>query len=213
MNCAGHLTKWTIFNLADEKNRETTMKRDEERERPWGQSEGRCEKIALMVVYSLLFIFIGSGVHAETLPTKDKEPIIEHLEFLGYECDRVEVGIRAKHLSKIHLYITYAFGGIRMQTGFPGKPPYSDIGSRFKVTNALGKQLSVMQVYWSEGGNLFAMAWMPGRYEKSRYALFMEAWDHDAVLLRQSYDLLKPFLKEQANGPGQGESSSKGESE
>ncbi|MDH5562090.1 MAG: hypothetical protein OEY91_00480 [Nitrospirota bacterium] len=128
---------------------------------------------------------------------------MEHLEFLGYECDRVEAGIRAKHLSKIHLYITYAFGGIRMQTGFPGKPPYSDVRSRYQVTNALGRQLSVMQLYWSDEGNLFAMAWMPGRYEKARFALLMEAWDHDAALLRQTYDQLKPFLKEQHNAPAQ----------
>ena len=167
------------------------------------------KKIAVAVC-SLFFLFFGAVAHAESLVSK--EPIIEHLEFLGYECDRVEAGIRAKHLSKIPLYITYAFGGIRMQTGFPGKPPYSDIGSRFKITNALGKQLSVMQTYWSEEGNLFAMAWMPGRYEKERFALFIEAWDHDAALLRQSYEQLKPFLKEQSNGPRKEGTSDKGES-
>lgn len=170
------------------------------------------EKRIAVMTFSLVFLMLGGMGYAETLTTKPKEPILEHLEFLGYDCDRVEAGIRAKHLSKIHLYITYAFGGIRMQTGFPGKPTHSDLGSRFKITNALGKQLSVMQVYWSEEGNLFAMAWMPGRYEKERFALFIEAWDHDAAILRQSYDLLKPFLKEQSKDPGQGESSSKGES-
>ncbi len=148
---------------------------------------------------SLLCLLMYSWGYAESLSTK--EPIIEHLEFLGYECDQVDAGIRAKHPSKIHVYVTYAFGGIRMQTGFPGKSPQSDVGSRYLVTNALGKQLHVMQVYWSEEGNLFAMAWMPGMYEKSRLAIFMEAWDHDAALLRQSYDQLKPFLHEERNNP------------
>ncbi len=127
-----------------------------------------------------------------------KEPITEHLEFLGYQCDQVEAGIRAKHASKIHLYITFAFGGIRMQTGFPGNPPYSDVSSRYKVTNALSKQLSVMQVYWSKDGHLFATAWMPGMYEKSRFAVFMEAWERDTEVLRQTYGQLQPFLKEQS---------------
>jgi len=176
------------------------MKRDQERVAQCRQRQSRKGTIAVMAVCGLLVIFMGSVVQAENRTTTVKEPILEHLEFLGYECDRVEAGIRAKHLSKIHLYVTYAFGGIRVQTGFPGKPPYSDVGSRFKITNALGKQLSVMQVYWSDEGNLFAMAWMPGRYEKARFALFMEAWDHDAALLRQSYDLLKPFLKDQTTG-------------
>lgn len=142
----------------------------------------------------LIFLLIVSGVQAETPALKD--PLVEHLEFLGYECDQVEAGIRAKHFSKIHLYITYAFGGIRLQTGFPGKPPYSDVGSRYRVTNALAKQFSVMQLYWSDEGNLFAMAWMPGMYEKARFAVFMEAWEHDTGILRQAYEDLQPFLKE-----------------
>jgi len=76
-------------------------------------------KRSVVVLWSFIFLLMCSVVHAESVSSKD--PLIEHLEFLGYECDLVEAGIRAKHLSKIHLYITYAFGGIRMQTGFPGK--------------------------------------------------------------------------------------------
>ncbi len=151
---------------------------------------------------SLLFMLMGSVVYAE--PASSKDPLIEHLEFLGYECDLVEAGIRAQHSSKIHLYITYAFGGIRMQTGFPGTSPHSDVGSRYLVTNALMKRFSVIQLFWSDEGSLFAMGWMPGRYEKTRFALFMEAWDHDTALLRQAYDQLKPFLKEQIGVPGKG---------
>ena len=156
-----------------------------------------------VVLWSLLFLLMCSVVHAE--PVSSKDPLIEHLEFLGYECDLVEAGIRAKHASKIHLYITYAFGGIRMQTGFPGKSPHSDVGSRYRVTNALMKRFSVTQLFWSDDdGSLFAMSWMPGMYEKTRFALFMEAWDHDTALLRQSYDQLKPFLKEQTKVPENG---------
>lgn len=164
--------------------------------------ESSQRKKMAVVLWSLLFLLMCSVVHAESVSSKD--PLIEHLEFLGYECDIVEAGIRAKHSSKIHLYITYAFGGIRMQTGFPGKSPHSDVGSRYRVTNALMKQFSVMQLFWSDEGSLFAMGWIPGKYEKTRFALFMEAWDHDTALLRQTYDQLKPFLKEQANVPVNG---------
>ena len=156
--------------------------------------ESRKGKRMAVVLWGFLFLLMCSVVHAG--PVTSKDPLIEHLEFLGYECDLVEAGIRAKHSSKIHLYITYAFGGIRMQTGFPGKSPHSDVGSRYRVTNALMKRLSVMQLFWSDDGSLFAMGWMPGRYEKTRFALFLEAWDRDTALLRQTYDQLKPFLKE-----------------
>ena len=159
------------------------------------QYENALRKSVAVVFCSLIFLFVGLEVYAE--PSSSKDPLIEHLEFLGYECDFVESGVRAKHISKIPLYIVYAFGGTRIQTGFPGKNPKFDVDSRYKVTNNLMKQFSVMQLFWSDDGSLFAMAWMPGRYEKARFALFMEAWDRDAALLRQTYDQLKPFLKEQ----------------
>jgi hypothetical protein len=159
-------------------------------------------KRMVVVLWSFIFLLMCSVVLAESVSSKD--PLIEHLEFLGYECDLVEAGIRAKHPSKIHLYITYSFGGIRLQTGFPGKSPHSDVGSRYLVTNALMKRFSVIQLFWSEDGSLFAMGWMPGLYEKARFALFMEAWDHDTGLLRQTYDQLKPFLIEQTKDRGNG---------
>jgi hypothetical protein len=152
------------------------------------------EKTRVGILGMLLVLNFASGLQAESPVTK--EPLIEHLEFLGYECDVIEAGIRAKHLSKIHLYITNAFGGIRIQTGFPGKSLSSDETSRYVVTNSLMSQFSVMQLYWSDEGSLFAMAWIPGRYEKTRFALFMEAWDRDTSLLRQYHEKLKIFLKE-----------------
>ena len=143
--------------------------------------------------------FLGGGSSwGESKPVQD--PLIQHLEFLGYQCDQVEQGIRAKHVSKIHIYITFYNGGIRFQTGFPGKALEGSGEARYGVSNRLAKQMKALQVYWSEDGNLFAMAWMPGAYDKSRFAVFMDAWEQDTALLRQSYEELKPFLKEEASG-------------
>ena len=177
------------------------MMKDTKRGRMSRHGRRQGKRLAV-VLWSFLFLLMGSVVFAE--PVSSKDPLIEHLEFLGYECDLVEAGIRARHSSKIPLYITYVFGGIRMQTGFPGKNPHSDVDSRYRVTNALMKQFSLIQLFWSDDGSLFAMSWMPGRYEKTRFALFIEAWDHDTALLRQAYKQLKPFLKEQPKVPGNG---------
>ena len=151
-------------------------------------------QIVLMIMVSLGIGIIPFTSQASEQETQD--PLIEHLEFLGYTCDLVEQGIRAKHSSKIPIYITYHHGGIRVQTGFPGKDPNTDSGSRFEVLNALNKEGRVTRFYWSKDGHLFGSAWMPGLYEKSRFATFLEAWEHDTKTLRKAYEHLKPYLKE-----------------
>ncbi len=124
------------------------------------------------------------------------DPLIEHLEFLGYQCDLVEKGIRAQHHAKIHLYITYFQGGIRLQTGFPGKKKEASGLARYEVLNTLNKANQVARFYWSTTGNLFGMAWMPGLYDRSRFSAFLEAWEHDTQNLRNAYEHLRPYLEE-----------------
>ena len=149
----------------------------------------------LMTMILLGIVVIPLTPQASAQETKD--PLIEHLEFLGYTCDLVEQGIRAKHSSKIPLFITYYKGGIRVQTGFPGKDPTADdVQSRFEVLNTLNKETRVTRFYWSKDGHLFGNAWMPGLYEKSRFATFLEAWEHDTKTLREAYEHLRPYLKE-----------------
>lgn len=155
--------------------------------------------VRLFIGLALVYGFVGDKtVWADSETVKD--PLVEHLEFIGYQCDQVEQGIRAKHASKIHIYITFYNGGIRLQTGFPGKPMEGNVEARYRVSNRLIKHMKALQVYWSEDGNLFAMAWMPGTYEKARFSAFIEAWEQDTALLRQSYDELKPFLMEETSG-------------
>ncbi|MDR4493694.1 MAG: hypothetical protein AB7P17_11465 [Nitrospirales bacterium] len=161
------------------------------------------DRVRVFVRFFIGLIFVlyfvgGKTVLAESETVKD--PLVEHLEFIGYQCDQVEQGIRAKHASKIHIYITFYNGGIRLQTGFPGKPMDGNVETRYRVSNRLVKHMKTLQIYWSEDGNLFAMAWMPGTYEKARFSAFMEAWEQDTALLRQSYEELKPFLKEETSG-------------
>jgi hypothetical protein len=59
-----------------------------------GGSQG---KRMAVVLWSLFFLLMCSVVHAEPV-SSNNDPLIEHLDFLGYECDQLESGIRAKHL-------------------------------------------------------------------------------------------------------------------
>jgi hypothetical protein len=123
-----------------------------------------------------------------------QDPIISHLEFLGYACDLLEGGIRARHPSKAQLFVTQVRGGIRMQTGFRGTGDKLNEAARFVVLNATNARMRVARVYWTSEGHLVMDAWIPGEYEKPRFASFMEAWDGDIQVLRDSYQELKPYL-------------------
>lgn len=131
-------------------------------------------------------------VHAESA----YDPIVAHLEFLGYQSDLVEQGIRARHQTKIHFIVSYSKGGLLLQTGFPGKPSTGDEAKRFSAANTFNGRAQVARVFWTTDGHLFMSAWMPGLYDKLRFVQFVEAWEKDADILREVATDLKPYLRD-----------------
>ena len=127
---------------------------------------------------------------------KDSDPVKTHLEFLGYQCDVVDQGLRARHATKVHIVINSMRGGILFQTGFPGKGDHKEDLPRLTIIQDLNKKAWIARFYWTSDGNLFVEAWMPGLYEKTRFATFHEAWEHDIQILRDTYPTLKAYLAE-----------------
>ncbi len=125
-----------------------------------------------------------------------KDPVVLHLESLGYRCDVLDEGIRAQHDSKLPVLVQYSRGGIRVQTGFRGTELKKSEVTRFATTNFISALTRVSHIYWNEEGHLFMDAWMPGLYEKSRFSVFMEAWEIDAKQLRANAKELEPYLIE-----------------
>jgi hypothetical protein len=124
------------------------------------------------------------------------DPIVSHLDFLGYHSDMVEQGVRSRHSSKLHIVVSYHKGGIVVQTAFPGKGTEDDLPKRHRIVNDLNLRTQVSHAAWTKEGHLFMSAWMPGLYDKNRFALFMEAWERDTQMLREVASDLKPYLKE-----------------
>lgn len=131
-------------------------------------------------------------LHAESA----YDPIVAHLEFLGYQSDLVEQGIRARHQTKIHFIVSYSKGGLLLQTGFPGKPSTGDEAKRFSAANTFNGRAQVARSFWTTDGHFFMSAWMPGLYDKMRFAQFVEAWEKDADILREVATDLKPYLRD-----------------
>ncbi len=126
------------------------------------------------------------------------DPVVSHLEYLGYRCDSVEQGIRAQHNSKLPFVVSSARGGILLQTGFPGKSDSAEASKRFTVLNTVNAKMHIARGFWTQEGDLFVKAWMPGLYDKLRFAAFIEAWEQDLKLLREAGPELSPFLLEKS---------------
>ncbi len=129
------------------------------------------------------------------------DPVVAHLEYLGYRCDVVEQGIRAQHISKLPFVVAPARGGILLQTGFPGKSDSSEASKRFIVLNAVNARMQVARGFWTREGDLFVTAWMPGLYDKLRFAAYIEAWEQDLKILRETGPDLSPFLLDRSSPP------------
>ena len=149
---------------------------------------------AVLVLGAVLCAVPVSGHAAEKDAAND--PVKTHLEFLGYQVDQVEQGLRARHPLKVHIVVSYARGGIVVQTGFPGKVGAESEGPRFALVQKLNQQAWVARFFWSSDGHLLVDAWMPGLYDKARFAALLEAWEHDIQVLREAYPGLKAFLKD-----------------
>ena len=151
-----------------------------------------CRRIRSLVIVAILLLPVGQLAFADSA----YDPIIAHLEFLGYQCDMVEQGVRARHPSKLHVVLAYQKGGILLQTAFPGTDSQQDASKRHALANGVNLRTQVSRAAWTAEGHLFVTAWMPGLYDKTRFALFMEAWERDAQVLRDAATDLKPYLKE-----------------
>lgn len=126
------------------------------------------------------------------------DPVMAHLEYLGYRCDSIEQGIRAQHNSKLPFVVTSERGGILLQTGFPGKSDTVEISRRFSVLNTVNTRMQVARGFWTEEGDLFVKAWMPGLYDKLRFAAYIQAWEDDLKILREAGPALSGFLLEKS---------------
>ncbi|WP_454063401.1 hypothetical protein [Candidatus Nitrospira salsa] len=133
-----------------------------------------------------------------------KDHIIKHLEFLGYECNPMQQGVKVTHPSKIGFLLVPLKDGIMVQSAFAGiesqsSSEVSDSGeddlSRMSLINDLNRHASVSRFFWADTGELVIRASMLGSYDKRRFSTFMQAWEKDGHTLGQNYQGLRPYLK------------------
>ncbi len=154
----------------------------------------------LMIALVMMIMSFGSDikVYAESTPTKDS--IVQHLEFLGYQCKKLDQGIKATHGSKLGFLLIVLKDGLMAQSALAGTPSKSGQSDKKKnkklsAVNALNKESTIARFFWADSGELVVRASILGAYEKGRFYTFMEAWEKDGEAIGNHIKALKPFLK------------------
>lgn len=108
----------------------------------------------------------------------DSEEVATHLEFLGYEVTESDTNLTAKHETKLDVLLQNYQGGTLLQS-FLGVENHED--EALPMANLLNTGAAVARFYVDGDGDLAIEAWMPGNYDKGRFATFLVAWDADTV--------------------------------
>ena len=127
----------------------------------------------ILVLLGILLPPPASAQLAETA-----EDIRTHLEFLGYEVTVEEDNVTATHDSKLNVYMRDYQGGLLVQSYLL---VVSNEEEALPTANLLNTGAAATRFYVDSDGDIAVEAWLPGGYEKARFAAFLEAWDADTM--------------------------------
>lgn len=162
----------------------------------------KCQLWCISVVVAMAFFFSMGKAIAD--PENSTQTIIQHLEFLGYQCEKLDQGIKATHSSKLGFLLVVLKDGLMAQSALAGVPPTSKAskgGTNQKMTeklstvNTLNKESTIARFFWADSGELVLRASILGAYDKGRFYTFMEAWEKDGQAIGKHYQALKSYLK------------------
>lgn len=162
----------------------------------------KCSLWCLSVVVVLAFLFPMGMAMANS--GNSTSTIVQHLEFLGYQCEKLDQGIKATHSSKLGFLLVVLKDGLMAQSALAGVPPASktskgetnqEMTEKMSAVNTLNKESTIARFFWADSGELVLRASILGTYDKGRFYTFMEAWEKDGKAIGNHYQALKPYLK------------------
>lgn len=151
-----------------------------------------CATLVVMVV----FIYAQGLVFAEA--GRQTETIIQHLEFLGYQCEELDQGIKATHPSKLGFVLIVLKDGLMAQSALASNQAKGGSAkgeAKLSTVNTLNKESTISRFFWADSGELVMRASILGTYDKGRFYTFMEAWEKDGQSIGKQYEALKPYLQ------------------
>ncbi|WP_456432908.1 hypothetical protein [Nitratifractor sp.] len=148
----------------------------------------------LFVSIVLLLSVWGGAAVAD--PPDDAIKVIKHLEFMGYDAKADAKHIIAKHPKELNIFIKKYNGGMLVTAYFGsndyGKKHQMDL---IKVVNDLNRAAVAARFYIDKDGDLVIEGYYPGSYERKRFGIFMEAFNHALENINEHKSKLLKYLE------------------
>ncbi len=115
---------------------------------------------------------------------KSLEPVLTHLEFLGYELERKEKIVLARHAKKLNLMVRSFAGGVLLTAILSAGPgAHRDRIGYLEMINGFNQEAAVVRFYADEDADLFLEAWYPDEYDRQAFGAFLELMERDHGLV------------------------------
>jgi len=125
---------------------------------------------------ALASLVLSSLVWSAPIPAAKE--IVEHLEFLGYKVTSGEDKIEVSHPVFLNFVLRNYRGGLLISTYFIATEYGKANRSEFvEFANDLNKEAAASRFYIDKDGDLAIEAYYPGEYEKTRFGLFLDAFN------------------------------------
>jgi hypothetical protein len=114
------------------------------------------------------------------------DQIVTHLQFLGFQVERDDNIVKARHATKVNILLRDFRGGVLLTSIFGCK----DYAKRARLeyldfVNLMNQKAAVIRFYADKDSDFFMEAWYPGTYDRSLFGSFLDLWDEDITRLAQ----------------------------
>lgn len=114
------------------------------------------------------------------MPETVQDKVSNHMEFLGFDVERQDAQLYAKHPSKPNIFIRFYNEGIILSTYYVCTDEAKQTPQRIlDAINTLNQQALATRFFLDNDQDVNVVAFYPGDYDKLLFARFVGYWEGD----------------------------------
>lgn len=114
------------------------------------------------------------------MPETVQDKVSNHMEFLGFDVERQDAQLYAKHPTKPNIFIRFYNEGIILSTYYVCTDEAKQMPERLlKQINALNEKTLATRFFLDSDHDINIVAFYPDDYDKLLFARFVGYWDSD----------------------------------